>query len=107
MLSAREQDLLKGIIKQALTACSTIPGGGGGSQTPVVTVTWRMNEDGTVAGEPVVQHPQNSQWFGVAAEASVRAVKNCQPFNLPKDKYSSWREITWDFDWPKILGTQP
>ena len=34
----------------------------------------------------------------VAAEAAVRAVRECSPFDLPADKYSTWRTITWEFD---------
>ncbi len=101
VLSAREADLLKGMIKSQLEPCTRMFGGG--LDTPVVTVEWTVNEDGTVNGEPVVVDPQSSAVFQIAANASVNAVKNC-PLSLPADKYQAWRQIRWEFDWPKMLG---
>ena len=104
VLSAREQDLLKGMIKAQLLRCSKMPGGGGGIDTPVVTVQWRLKQDGSLDGEPVVLQPQNTPLFNIAAAASVNAVRNCSPLSLPPDKFGAWSTITWDFDWPAILG---
>ncbi len=104
VLSAREQDLIAGQIKAQLQRCSKMPGGGGGIDTPVVTVQWHVRQDGSLDGEPVVLQPQNTPLFRIAAEASVNAVRNCSPLDLPPDKYGAWNKITWDFDWPKILG---
>lgn len=104
VLSAREQDLLAGMIKSQLHRCSKMPGGGGGVDTPVVTVEWRLKQDGSLDGEPKVINSQNTPLFQIAAEASVNAVRNCSPLNLPADKYAHWSRITWDFDWPQILG---
>ncbi len=103
VLSAREQDLLTGMIKSQLEPCSKMPGGGGGLDTPMVVVEWHVRQDGTVEGEPVVLQPQNSPLFQIAAAASVNAIKNC-PLKLPPDKYAAWSKVTWTFDWPKILG---
>ncbi len=104
VLSAREQDLIAGQIKAQLTRCAKMPGGGGGIDTPVVTVQWHVREDGSLDGEPVVLQPQNTPLFRIAAEASLNAVRNCSPLDLPADKYAAWSKITWDFDWPRILG---
>ena len=104
VLSAREQDLIAGQIKAQLQRCSKMPGGGGGIDTPVVTVQWHVRQDGSLDGEPVVLQPQSTPLFRIAAEASVNAVRNCSPLDLPPDKYGAWSKITWDFDWPKILG---
>ncbi len=104
VLSAREQDLIAGQIKAQLTRCAKMPGGGGGIDTPVVTVQWHVRQDGSLDGEPVVLQPQNTPLFRIAAEASVNAVRNCSPLDLPPDKYAAWSKITWDFDWPRILG---
>ena len=48
--------------------------------------------------------PQNTPLYHIAAEASIRAVKQCAPFQLPPDKYAAWSTVTWAFDWPVILG---
>ena len=47
VLSLREQDLLKGMLKSQLNGCWRPPGTGGGSDVPVVALHWEMNPDGT------------------------------------------------------------
>ncbi len=97
-LTAREEDLLKGRISAQLRECWRLPGGGGGSSIPVVTVKWQLNRDGSLRGSPKVVGRRSSPAFQVAAENAVRAVVQCAPYRLPKDKYEAWRSITWDFD---------
>jgi colicin import membrane protein len=104
VLSAREQDLLLSMINQQLEPCARLPGGGGGPDTPIVNVRFQLNQDGSLNGEPVVVNRQNTPLYAIAADASVRAVKQCAPFQLPPDKYAAWSTVTWAFDWPVILG---
>jgi colicin import membrane protein len=104
VLSAREQDMLKAMINAQLQPCSKLPGGGGGPDTPVVSVSFRLRQDGSLEGEPVLINRQNSPLYNLAADASIRALKQCSPFQLPADKYAAWSTVTWEFDWPVILG---
>ncbi len=97
-ISASEIAMLKGIISSRLRGCWRLPSGGGGSDTPVVTLRWSMNPDGTLAGDPQVEQPRGDALFQLAAEAAIRAVQECTPFPLPPDKYTTWRTITWEFD---------
>lgn len=103
VLSAREQDLLKGMIKARLTECWRLPGTGGGAETPVVTLRWRLKVDGNLDGEPSVQSAPSDTAGQVASEAALRAVKGCQPFVLPPDKYDAWKDIIWVFDPRQML----
>jgi colicin import membrane protein len=98
VLSVREQDLLRGQISQQLRGCWKLPGGGGGIETMVVTIRWRLRPDGSLEGEPALEAPQSGPVYQIAAEAALRAVKACSPFNLPPDKYWAWKSIIWDFD---------
>jgi colicin import membrane protein len=102
-LSVREQDLLRAQISQQLRACWKLPGGGGGIETMVVTVRWRLRPDGSLEGEPAIEAPQAGPVFQIAAEAAVRAVKSCSPFTLPQDRYWAWKSIIWDFDPREML----
>jgi colicin import membrane protein len=104
VLSAREQDLLKSMINSQLEPCAKMPGGGGGVDTPVVRVEFHLRQDGTLDGEPILVNRQSSPLYNLAADASIRALKQCAPFQLPPDKYGAWNTVTWDFDWPVILG---
>jgi colicin import membrane protein len=97
-LSASEEGMLTGIIRSRLRGCWRLPAGGGGSDTPVVTLKWRLKPDGSLDGEPQIEHPRGDPLFRIAAEAAMRAVQQCSPFPLPPDKYGHWKNITWEFD---------
>lgn len=103
VLSVREQDLLRSQISAQLRQCWKLPGGGGGIETMVVTVRWRLRADGSLDGEPAIEAPQSGPVFQIAAEAAVRAVKACSPFTLPADRYWAWKSIIWDFDPREML----
>lgn len=98
VLSVREQDLLRAQISAQLRSCWKLPGGGGGIETTVVTLRWRLRQDGSLDGEPMVEAPRQGMVFQIAAEAAIRAVRMCSPFQLPPDRYWAWRSLTWDFD---------
>lgn len=97
-LTAREEDLLKGRISSQIRDCWRLPGGGGGIDTAVVTVRWRLQKDGRLDGQPQIVGARSDPVYRIAGEAAVRAVNCAAPFNLPPDMYSSWKEITWEFD---------
>ena len=106
MLSARESDILLGQIARQLKACWRLPGGGGGIETTVVTVKWRLRQDGSLDGEPALEGARSGALYQQAADAALRAVRNCSPFNLPQDKYRYWHTLTFDFDPREMMGLQ-
>jgi colicin import membrane protein len=98
-LSASERAMLDGIIETRLKPCWRPTSGGGGSDTPAVTLRWRLHPDGSLDGAPVViERTRNDALFELAAEAAKRAVQECAPFPLPRDKYDHWKVIIRDFD---------
>ncbi|MEQ1697129.1 MAG: protein TolA, partial [Hyphomicrobiaceae bacterium] len=103
VLSATEKDMLNNMLDAQLKPHWRLPAAGGGTETPLVTVTWRLNADGMLNGEPAVQRAQNNTQFQLAAEAAIRAIKSAQPFKLPADKYAFWRDNSWTFDPSKML----
>jgi colicin import membrane protein len=98
VLTAREADMLKAQLSGQLRRCWNLPGGGGGIETIVVTLKWHLKPDGSLDGVPEVVQPQSGPVFQIAAEAAVRAVTRCAPFDLPPDKYGVWKTVTWNFD---------
>lgn len=61
-----------------------------------VVLRIKLNEDGTLAGPPIVltSAEGKSPQFAVARDAAVRAIYKSAPFNmLPKDKYEAWKDI--------------
>ena len=104
VLSVREQDLLRGMLRTQIARCWRLPGGGGGAETPIVTLRWRMRPDGTLEADPRVEKPASGPLAALATESAMRAVKGCQPYDLPKDLYESgWKEIIWEFDPSEML----
>jgi colicin import membrane protein len=104
LLSAGEKAMLKAEISGKIRRCWKIPSAGGGTDTPAVKLRWRLNPDGTLDGEPKVLDPRPDPLFRLAAEAALRAVRACEPFDfLPPESYDGWRIITWEFDPSKML----
>lgn len=63
-----------------------------------VVLEFRLNRDGTLQDRPnVVQYPPG-QYAQAAAESAVRAVIQTAPYQLPPEKYDSWREVRMTFD---------
>ncbi len=102
-LSVTEQALLKGLLDSQIAPCWRYPGAGGGDSETTVSLAWRMRQDGSLASEPTVVVPASGPVAQLVTEAAIRAVKGCQPYNLPPDLYETgWREIRdWKFKPPE------
>lgn len=69
----------------------------------VTMVRFRLNRDGTLAGEPTCVSqsgitPSNAAQKGLHCERAIRAVKLAAPFDLPDQFYDKWKLITSRFD---------
>lgn len=69
----------------------------------VTKVRFRLNRDGTLAGEPQVvatsgQTDANQPQVARHQEQAVRAVKLAAPFDLPEPLYDGWKVVTTNFD---------
>jgi outer membrane biosynthesis protein TonB len=93
-MSVNEIDALRARIAD----CWTPPPGGLGADQIVVKLRLKLNEDGTLVGYPTVANSGSSPFFQAAADSAVRAVYQCQPYELPKAKYALWREMILNFD---------
>lgn len=79
---ARDADDLRVLVRLSLTPAGQISAG------PVVVNRARL-------GDP---------FFRAAAESVLRAIRRCQPFTMPVEKYASWRNIELTFDPSRMLG---
>jgi TolA protein len=93
-MSVNEIDALRARIAN----CWTPPPGGLGADQIVVKLRLKLNEDGTLVGYPTVANSGSSPFFEAAADSAVRAVYQCQPYELPKAKYALWRDMILNFD---------
>lgn len=103
-----ELDLLRQMIRQQIGRCWNPPVGARDAEDLIVTVLIRVDPQGLVREATVVDAPLMGldRYFQAAAEAARRAVLNvnCQPLQLPADKYEIWKEIRFNFDPSKMLS---
>lgn len=71
----------------------------------VSVVSWRLNEDGSLAGSPTCRTnsdsitDSNRPQAALHCERAIRAVRQAAPFDLPDEYYEAWKNITaWRFD---------
>ncbi|BDI61832.1 energy transducer TonB [Qipengyuania nanhaisediminis] len=71
----------------------------------VSVVSWRLNEDGSLAGSPQCRTERSSVTDSnrpqapLHCERAIRAVRQAAPFDLPDEYYEAWKNITaWRFD---------
>jgi colicin import membrane protein len=91
-LSASELAVLKQIIRSCVGPKWNVFGGGEEAQNTVVKIRVIFHPDGRLAAAPQVVNPQNTPFFLASAESALRAVQACEPYPLPPDKYSVWRD---------------
>jgi colicin import membrane protein len=92
-LSQSELDALR----RKMEACWRVPVGARDAKDMVVTVEMRLKQDGTLAAQPVVLNRSSNPLFQIFAESALRAIRECQPYQLPIAKYEVWKEIELDF----------
>lgn len=63
-----------------------------------VVITFRLNPDGTIQGLPSVIEAPAGQYAQAAVDSAIRAIRLSAPYQLPPEKYDSWREIRMTFD---------
>lgn len=76
---------------------------GADAELLVTKVRFRLNRDGSLAGEPQAlsttgQTDANRAQVSRHQEQAVRAVKLAAPFDLPDDLYEGWKVVTTNFD---------
>ncbi len=92
-LSQSQLDYLRGQISR----CWSPPIGVVDPSDLVVRVQMAMNPDGSLAGAEILEFRANPLGKA-AADSALRAVRRCQPYDLPADKYATWQTINVRFD---------
>lgn len=95
-------------FKVQMAKCWTVPAGAAGAEKLVVKIKVYLSPDGSLAQPPELMDRTKlitgGATYRAAADAALRAVRLCQPFKMPADKYNSWREIDLTFDPRQMLG---
>lgn len=92
-LTQSEMDSLRGQIQ----ACWNVPASAQGEDGLKVSVQFQLSQSATIEGRPRVTSSSGNRQLD---ESAVRAVARCgaSGFQLPADKYDSWRDVVVNFD---------
>ena len=105
MMTADLVDALRGQIAR----CWSPPTGAPDARDLVVDFEMALNPDGTVGRLQMTTGTAAAAalnpYTRAAAEAASRAIYQCQPYRLPADRYSTWRDIDpFHFDPRQMMG---
>ena len=82
--------------------CWKKPYGSLESQNPEAAFTIRLKRDGTLEGMPVPEGTPATPYLRVYQESALRAIIECQPYNLPAAYFDDWKFFTPVFTDRKI-----
>ncbi|MDB5559958.1 MAG: cell envelope integrity protein TolA [Enterovirga sp.] len=106
-LNPSQRDQLIGLLSEQLHRCWQVPiAAQSADKPPVPTVRVRLNQDGSLAGEPVVVNTSGDPLFRTVADSATRATRRCAPLRIPAQFapfYNDWRELVVNFD-PRQVG---
>ena len=63
-----------------------------------VTLRWHLKKDGMLLKPPELVGAGMTPQIAPSAARAIAAVRACQPFKLPPERYDAWKTITWEFD---------
>lgn len=94
-------------FRAQMRRCWSPPSGAREAANLVVSIRLSLTPTGMISAGPVVVNRSQlgDPFFRAAAESVLRAIRRCQPFNMPVEKYKSWRDIELTFDPRKMLGS--
>jgi hypothetical protein len=95
-------------LKAQIAQCWSPPAGAPNADQLIPVFRIVLNPDGTVVPPPQLSAESRAAEVGnpfmrAANESARRAIMTCQPYKLPPDKYTIWRDITVDFDPRQML----
>ena len=87
-------------VKSKMQKCWSVPAGARDAKDLVVIVRISLTPDGGLRGAPELVNTERlgEEYFRVAAESALRAIRRCAPYELPQASYEQWREMELKFD---------
>src|ERR1700744_4051299 len=79
------------LFQSQVERCWKKPYGGIESQNPEAAFSIRLKRDGTLEGMPVPEGPPATPYLRVYQESALRAIIECQPYNLPAAYFEEWK----------------
>ena len=88
------------MFRQQVERCWKKPYGGIEMQKPEAAFDIRLKRDGTLEGMPVPDGTPSTPYLRVYQESALRAIIECQPYNLPAAFFEEWKYFA-----PVFTGT--
>lgn len=91
-LNPSERGQLVGLLADQIRSCWNVPVSGKPSVLPQVRMV--LNQDGSLAGAPVLINSSGDPLFRAVADSGMRAIRQCSPFRIParfQPTYNDWR----------------
>jgi outer membrane biosynthesis protein TonB len=79
------------LFQSQVERCWKKPYGGLESQNPEAAFAIKLKRDGTLEGKPVPESTPATLYLRVYQESALRAIIECQPYNLPADQFDEWK----------------
>jgi outer membrane biosynthesis protein TonB len=79
------------LFQSEVERCWKKPYGGIESQNPEAAFAIRLKRDGTLEGMPVPEGTPATPYLRVYQESALRAIIECQPYNLPAAYFDEWK----------------
>jgi outer membrane biosynthesis protein TonB len=79
------------MFRQQVERCWKKPYGGIESQNPEAAFSIRLKRDGTLEAMPVPDGTPATPYLKVYQESALRAIIECQPYNLPAAYFEEWK----------------
>jgi len=91
-------------LMKKIYSCWSIPLGLPSNVDKTFKINLQLKEDGNIisaehtAEDKIKMQSSGQSNFKVLAQSGMRAIKLCAPYDLPKDKYEAWKNITINFE---------
>jgi colicin import membrane protein len=79
------------MFQQQVERCWKKPMGGLESQNPEAVFSIRLKRDGTLESSPIPEGTPATPYLRVYQESALRAIMDCQPYNLPAAYFEEWK----------------
>ena len=107
-ITQNEIDAMANTVRRAMLKCWNFQPGAKGARDIVITIKLKLSPTGHFQGGELVNRATylSDPFKLAAAESAWRAVRNpnCNPYDLPRDKYEIWKDLTLTFNPREMFG---
>ena len=82
------------MFRRQVENCWKKPYGGIEQERPEVAFNIRLKKDGTLEAMPVPDGAPSTPYARAYSESALRAIIQCQPYNLPAQFFEEWKSFT-------------